>query len=109
MGKDQGKEFINYAVKEHGMNSMHVENYLKSVHTPENLTRTIIEERQVRFAEIDVFSRLIMDRIIFLGTEINDYIASILQAQLLFLDLHHRYFLQSPNGKPAKTFHYKNL
>lgn len=86
MGKDQGKEFINYAVKEHGMNSMHVENYLKSVHTPENLTRTIIEERQVRFAEIDVFSRLIMDRIIFLGTEINDYIASILQAQLLFLE-----------------------
>ncbi len=86
MAKDLGKEFMNYAVKHQGLSSMHVENYINNVYTPENLTRTIIEERQVRFAEIDVFSRLIMDRIIFLGTEINDYIASILQAQLLFLE-----------------------
>ncbi|HNX08024.1 MAG TPA: ATP-dependent Clp endopeptidase proteolytic subunit ClpP, partial [Bacteroidales bacterium] len=50
------------------------------------MTRTIIEERQVNFREVDVFSRLMMDRIIFLGTPIDDYVANIIQAQLLFLE-----------------------
>ena len=52
----------------------------------ENITRTVIEERPVNFREVDVFSRLMMDRIIFLGTPIDDYIANIIQAQLLFLE-----------------------
>jgi len=52
----------------------------------ENMTRSIIEERPQRFAEIDVFSRLIMDRIIFLGTDVNDHISNIINAQLLFLE-----------------------
>jgi ATP-dependent Clp protease protease subunit len=50
------------------------------------MTRTIIEERQVNFREVDVFSRLMMDRIIFLGTAIDDYVANIIQAQMLFLE-----------------------
>jgi ATP-dependent Clp protease protease subunit len=50
------------------------------------MTRTVIEERPVNFREVDVFSRLMMDRIIFLGTPIDDYIANIIQAQLLFLE-----------------------
>jgi ATP-dependent Clp protease protease subunit len=86
---NDGKEFLKYAVKHHGMNSMHVENYINKVystHQISNLTRTVIEERQMPFREVDVFSRLMMDRIIFLGTDVNDYIASIIQAQLLFLE-----------------------
>ncbi|NDC31455.1 MAG: ATP-dependent Clp protease proteolytic subunit [Bacteroidetes bacterium] len=52
----------------------------------ENMTRTVIEERPMNFREIDVFSRLMADRIIFLGTAIDDYIANIVQAQMLFLE-----------------------
>lgn len=61
---------------------MHLENYTKKVYSgnaPQNLTRTVIEERQMPFREVDVFSRLMMDRIIFLGTPIDDYIAAILR------------------------------
>ncbi len=76
-----GKEFEKYAVKEHGFNSMHVGNYINS-----SLTPYIIEERQLNVAQMDVFSRLMMDRIIFLGTGINDQVANIVQAQLLFLE-----------------------
>ena len=68
---------------------MHVDNYIQRTHGSadiSNLTRTVIEERQMPFREVDVFSRLMLDRIIFLGTPIDDYIASILQAQLLFLE-----------------------
>jgi ATP-dependent Clp protease protease subunit len=54
--------------------------------TIEDMTRTVIEERPVNFREVDVFSRLMMDRIIFLGTPIDDYIANIIQAQWLFLE-----------------------
>ena len=50
------------------------------------ISPTIIEERQLNVAQMDVFSRLMMDRIIFLGDEINDYVANIIQAQLLFLE-----------------------
>jgi ATP-dependent Clp protease protease subunit len=76
-------EFKKYAVKHRGMSSMHLEKYMSTV---EDMTRTVIEERPVNFREVDVFSRLMMDRIIFLGTPIDDYIANIIQAQLLFLE-----------------------
>ncbi|MCI5056228.1 MAG: ATP-dependent Clp endopeptidase proteolytic subunit ClpP [Flavobacteriales bacterium] len=79
-------EFKKYAVKHKGISSMHLDNYVSAVYGPNNMTRTVIEERQMRFAEVDVFSRLMMDRIIFLGTAIDDYIANIIQAQLLFLE-----------------------
>jgi len=78
---DFGKEFKQYATKHAGLNSMHVENYLDASITP-----YIIEERQLNVAQMDVFSRLMMDRIIFLGTGINDQVANIIQAQLLFLE-----------------------
>ncbi len=77
-------EFAKYAVKHHGMSSMHLENYVSSSIT--NLTPYIIEERQMNVASMDVFSRLMMDRIIFLGTGIDDYVANVIQAQLLFLE-----------------------
>lgn len=78
---DFGKEFKKYATHHAGLNSMHVENYLDASMTP-----YIIEERQLNVAQMDVFSRLMMDRIIFLGTGINDQVANIIQAQLLFLE-----------------------
>jgi len=76
------KEFIKYATKKHGISSIHTESYIQSI---SNMTRSVIEERQNPFREIDVFSRLIMDRIIFLGTEVNENIANIITAQLLYL------------------------
>jgi len=79
---DSSKEFRNYAVKHLGITSSQLDKYSAS----QDMTRTIIEERQVNFREVDVFSRLMMDRIIFLGTPIDDYIANIIQAQLLFLE-----------------------
>jgi ATP-dependent Clp protease protease subunit len=80
------KEFKNYAVKHRGINSTVVDDVISHVYGPENMTRTVIEERNMPFREVDVFSRLMADRIIFLGTEIDDYIANIIQAQLLFLE-----------------------
>ena len=79
-------EFLKYAVKDHGMSSQTVRDYISHAYGPENLTRTVIEERQMPFREVDVFSRLMADRIIFLGTGINDQVANIVQAQLLFLE-----------------------
>ncbi len=69
----EAKDFKNYAVKHHGMSSMHLEKYMSTVSNSgiQNLTRTVIEERQMPFREVDVFSRLMMDRIIFLGTDVN--------------------------------------
>jgi len=83
-----GKEFRDYAVKHQGISSLKVDSYIESslYATTENMTRTVIEERQLPFREVDVFSRLMADRIIFLGTGIDDYIANIVQAQLLFLE-----------------------
>jgi len=80
------KEFLKYAVQDRGFTSHHVEDYISAVHGPENMTRTVIEERQMPFGEVDVFSRLMADRIIFLGTGVDDYIANIIQAQMLFLE-----------------------
>lgn len=74
-------EFNKYATKHHGISSMHLNNYIES-----SLTPYIIEERQLNVAQMDVFSRLMMDRIIFLGTGINDQVANIITAQLLFLE-----------------------
>jgi ATP-dependent Clp protease protease subunit len=68
------------------MSSQTVRDYISHAYGPDNLTRTVIEERQMPFREVDVFSRLMADRIIFLGTGIDDYIANIIQAQLLFLE-----------------------
>lgn len=75
-------EFRKYAVHHLGMSGNTIDSY---AHKVENMTRSVIEERPTRFAEIDVFSRLIMDRIIFLGTDVNDNISNIITAQLLFL------------------------
>jgi ATP-dependent Clp protease protease subunit len=80
------KEFIKFAVKDQGISSHTVGDFISSVYGPENMTRTVIEERSMPFREVDVFSRLMMDRIIFMGTGVDDYIANIIQAQLLFLE-----------------------
>lgn len=82
---DYGKEFKNYATKHHGINSMYYDNIVSSMY-PVGMTPNIIEERQLNAIAMDVFSRLMMDRIIFLGTGINDQVANIVQAQLLFLE-----------------------
>jgi len=73
-------EFEKYATGHRGISSLYIEDYVK------NLTPYIIEERQLNVAQMDVFSRLMMDRIIFLGTGIDDQVANIIQAQLLFLE-----------------------
>ena len=74
-----GKEFKKYATKHHGISAMHYDKITTS------MTPYIIEERQMNVAQMDVFSRLMMDRVLFLGTAINDQVANIIQAQLLFL------------------------
>ncbi|NUM50104.1 MAG: ATP-dependent Clp endopeptidase proteolytic subunit ClpP [Flavobacteriales bacterium] len=77
-------EFEKYAVKHKGISSATLHNYTSI--TNDYISPTIIEERQLNIASMDVFSRLMMDRIIFLGVGINDYVANIVQAQLLFLE-----------------------
>jgi ATP-dependent Clp protease, protease subunit len=79
-----GEEFRKYAVNHMGMSGLGIDDYMK--HNVQNMTPNIIEERPMRFAAIDVFSRLIMDRIIFLGTGVDDYVANVVVAQLLFLE-----------------------
>ena len=81
---DYGKEFKKFATKHKGINSLYLDQFT-SVHG-NYISPTIIEERQMNVASMDVFSRLMMDRIIFLGVPINDYVANIIQAQLLFLE-----------------------
>lgn len=77
---DYSNEFKKYATGHHGISSMYYDKIVSS------MTPYIIEERQLNVAQMDVFSRLMMDRIIFLGTGINDQVANIIQAQLLFLE-----------------------
>src|SRR5690606_6657682 len=77
---NHGEEFKKYAVKHEGISSLHMDSYIQS------MTPYIVEERKLNVAQMDVFSRLMMDRIIFLGTAINDEVANIIQAQLLFLE-----------------------
>ena len=81
-----GKEFRKYATMHKGMSGMAVDNYIESSIRPmRGMTPYILEERQMNVQAMDVFSRLMMDRIIFLGTGIDDQVANIVQAQLLFL------------------------
>ncbi|MCP9198626.1 ATP-dependent Clp endopeptidase proteolytic subunit ClpP [Gramella sp. GC03-9] len=82
---DYGKEFRKYAVSDHNINSNYYDKIISSM-LPQGMTPNIIEERQMNAVAMDVFSRLMMDRIIFLGTGINDQVANIVQAQLLFLE-----------------------
>ena len=80
-------EFKKYATKHLGISTLNLETYVKQSNIQCNyINPTIIEERQLNVAQMDVFSRLMMDRIIFLGTVINDYVSNIIQAQLLFLE-----------------------
>ena len=81
---DYSKEFRDFATKHRGINSLHLDQFT-SIHG-NYISPTIIEERQMNIASMDVFSRLMMDRIIFLGVPINDYVANVIQAQLLFLE-----------------------
>lgn len=78
------KDFYKYATKHMGINSMMMDKYMSIANS--YISPTIIEERQLNIATMDVFSRLMMDRIIFLGLPIDDYVANIIQAQLLYLD-----------------------
>ena len=77
-------EFRDFAVKHMGLNGLAVDDYMNI--TSSYISPTIIEERQLNVAQMAVFSRLMMDRIIFLGTQIDDYTANVIQAQLLYLD-----------------------
>ncbi|HXA01633.1 MAG TPA: ATP-dependent Clp protease proteolytic subunit [Cytophagaceae bacterium] len=85
------EEFRKYAIKHHGLGSLAVDKYINMVESMsvpqiDNMTPNVIEERQMRATVIDVFSRLMADRIIFLGTAIDDYVSNIVVAQLLFLE-----------------------
>jgi ATP-dependent Clp protease, protease subunit len=96
------KEFEQYAIKDQGISSATLHNY-QTHFNPSNLTPYIIEERPMNVASMDVFSRLMMDRIIFLGEPINDYVANIVTAQLLFLESTDRtrdiqMYINSPGG-----------
>src|SRR5687768_7074346 len=96
-----GKEFEQYAVKHRGISSNTLYSFQK--HQVTDLTPNIIEERPMNIAVMDVYSRLMMDRIIFLGHPINDEVANIVTAQLLFLDSTDRVrdinmYINSPGG-----------
>ena len=98
---NQNSEFYKYATKHLGIGSLALHNY-QSIQG-NYISPTIIEERQLNVAQMDVFSRLMMDRIIFLGTPINDYVSNIIQAQLLFLESSDKtkdiqIYLNSPGG-----------
>lgn len=100
-------EFMQYAAKHLGMSSMHLEKYMDTTLTRipkiQGFTPAVIEERKLNMAQMDVFSRLMMDRIIFLGVPIDDYVANVVQAQLLFLDSTNpksdvQMYINSPGG-----------
>ncbi len=100
-------EFMKYATQHLGMSSMHLEKYAeKTAATIPNIhafTPNVIEERQMNIVGLDVFSRLMMDRIIFMGVPVNDYVANVIQAQLLFLESTDpkrdvQMFINSPGG-----------
>ena len=97
-------EFKKYATKHLGMSSMHLEKYMgTTVPNIHAFTPQVIEERQMNIVGMDVFSRLMMDRIIFMGVPVNDYVANVIQAQLLFLESTDpkrdiQMFINSPGG-----------
>lgn len=78
-------DFRKFAVNHLGMNGLALDQYTSQINDS-YISPTIIEERQLNVAQMDVFSRLMMDRIIFLGTQVDDYTANVIQAQLLYLD-----------------------
>lgn len=78
-------DFRKFAVHHLGMNGLALDQYTNQV-SDSYISPTIIEERKLNVAQMDVFSRLMMDRIIFLGTQVDDYTANVIQAQLLYLD-----------------------
>lgn len=80
----QQSEFQKFATKHLNLNSLALEQYISA--STGYISPSILEERQLNVTQMDVFSRLMMDRIIFLGTPIDDYVANVIQAQLLFLD-----------------------
>lgn len=100
-------EFMKYATRHLGMSSMHLKKYAEQA-TPrvpniQGFTPNVIEERQMNIVGLDVFSRLMMDRIIFMGVPVNDYVANVIQAQLLFLESTDpkrdvQMFINSPGG-----------
>lgn len=81
---NQSDDFKKFATKHRGISSLTLHDFTSAYNS--YISPTIIEERQLNVASMDVFSRLMMDRIIFLGTPIDDYVANIIQAQLLYLD-----------------------
>ncbi len=99
---------MKYATRHMGMSTMHLEKYAQTIGgmTPPQVTGfspNVIEERQMNVAAIDVFSRLMMDRIIFMGVQVTDYVANVVQAQLLFLESVDpkrdvQLFINSPGG-----------
>jgi len=97
-------EFKKYAVMHLGMSSMHLEKYMEaSAPNITGFTPQVIEERPMNIVGMDVFSRLMMDRIIFMGVPVNDYVANVVQAQLLFLESTDpkrdiQMFINSPGG-----------
>ena len=97
-------EFQKYATKHMGINTLGLEQYISKINSGYGyINPTIIEERQLNVAQMDVFSRLMMNRIIFLGTAIDDYVANVIQAQLLFLESTDpkrdiQIYLNSPGG-----------
>ena len=83
------QEFRKFAVHHMGLNGLTVDGYMNHTinnHEVNNMTRSVIEERPMNFREVDVFSRLMADRIIFMGLPVDDNIANIIVAQLLFLE-----------------------
>ncbi len=101
-------EFKKYATKHLGMNSMHLDKYAQvaggaAYPNIKGFTPNVIEERQMNIVGLDVFSRLMMDRIIFMGVPVNDYVSNVIQAQLLFLESTDpkrdiQMFINSPGG-----------
>jgi len=98
------KEFKKFAVGHMGMSSMHLDKYMEtSAPDIHGFTPQVIEERQMNIVGMDVFSRLMMDRIIFMGVPVSDYVANVIQAQLLFLESTDskrdiQMFINSPGG-----------
>ena len=98
---NQGKEFEKFAIQHRGISSHTLHDYIQ--HNVTNLTPNIIEERPMNVAVMDVYSRLMMDRIIFLGYPVSDEVANIITAQLLFLESTDRtrdiqLYINSPGG-----------
>ena len=105
------EDFRKYATKHLGMNSNALDSYMNI--TSSYISPTIIEERQLNVAQMDVFSRLMMDRIIFLGTQVDDYTANVIQAQLLYLDSSDpgkdiSIYINSPGGSVYAGYNHKD-